>query len=160
MQTCPGSYCSLGKSTLRASAKLLVFSSFFVFLIVMPTVATDPEDAAADVVSTAFLQVRQAAHLSKLDKMGRNTFREKACKQDLRFPPGLINDVTYETSDPERLPESAQRLATWLDTGKTAARVGLGVCLLDGSAQGRPKFSVFIATYESRWTSFWRIFWD
>jgi hypothetical protein len=97
----------------------LIFSALLVFLIVVPTAASDQEDAAADAVAAAFLQVRQAAHLSKLERMGRNTFREKVCKQDMRFPSGWINDVAYETSDPARLPESAQRLATWPDTGKT-----------------------------------------
>jgi hypothetical protein len=92
--------------------------------------------------------------------MGRNTFREKACNQDMRFPSVWINDVVYETADPAHLPESAQRLATWPDSTKVAARFGLGVYLLSSSSPGQPKYSVLVATYESRWTSFWRIFWE
>jgi hypothetical protein len=137
-----------------------IFPALLIFLIVVPTVASDQEDVAADAVAAAFLQVRQAAHLSKLERMGRNTFREKVCKDDRRFPSGWINDVLYETSDPAHLPESAQRLATWPDTGKTAARFGLGICLLSSTSSGQRKYTVLIATYESQWTSFWRIFWE
>lgn len=150
--------CLRGGSIPRSMTKL-IFSALLIFLIVVPTAASDQEDAAADAVATAFLQVRQAAHLSKLERMGRNTFREKVCKQDMRFPSGWINDVVYETSDPAHLLESAQRLATWPDSSKTAARFGLGVCLLSSSS-GQAKYSVLIATYESRRTSFWRIFWE
>jgi hypothetical protein len=71
----------------------LIFPALLIFLIVVPSVASDQEDAAADAVATAFLQVRQAAHLSKLERTGRNTFRQKACNQDMRFPSGWINDV-------------------------------------------------------------------
>jgi hypothetical protein len=103
--------CLCGGSFQRSMTKL-IFSALLIFLIVVPTAASDQEDAAADAVAAAFLQVRQAAHLSKLERMGRNTFREKACKQDMRFPFGWINDVVYETSDPAHLPDPAQRLAT------------------------------------------------
>jgi len=151
--------CLRGGSIRRSMTKL-IFSALLIFLIVLPTAASDQEDVAADAVATAFLQVRQAAHLSKLERMGRNTFREKVCKQDMRFPSGWINDVVYETSDPAHLPESAQRLATWPDSSKVAARFGLGVCLLRSSSPGQPKYSVLIATYEPRRTSFWRIFWE
>jgi hypothetical protein len=51
-------------------------------------------------------------------------------------------------------------LATWPDSGKTAARFGVGVCQLDSSSVASLKYSILIATYESRWTSFTRIFWD
>jgi hypothetical protein len=78
----------------------------------------------------------------------------------MRFSSGLILDVVYQTDDPAHLPESAQRLATWPDTSKTASRFGVGVCLLNGSSSGQPQYSILIATYESRSTSFWRIFWD
>lgn len=138
----------------------LIFSASLIFLIVSPTVASDQEDTAADSIAAAFLQARQAAHLSKLERMGRNTFREKVCKQDMRFASGLIIDVVYQTSDPAHIPESAQRLATWPDNSKTAARFGVGVCLLDSSSPGPPKYSILIATYESRWNSFVRFFWD
>ncbi|HYL64035.1 MAG TPA: hypothetical protein VE077_15575 [Candidatus Methylomirabilis sp.] len=77
-----------------------------------------------------------------------------------RMPSGWINAVDYETFDPAELPESARRLARWLDTGKAASRFGIGVSMLSGSSPAHPKYSVLIATYESRWTSFWRIFWE
>ena len=134
--------------------------ALLIFLVVLPMVATNQEDAAADAVAAAFVQARQAAYLSKLERMGRNTFREKVCKQDMRFASGLISDVLYQTSDPAHIPESARRLATAPDTSKTAARFGLGLCSLNNSSVGQPKYSVLIATYESRSASFWRIFWD
>jgi hypothetical protein len=137
----------------------LILYAWLVFLLVVPTVASDREDAAADAVAAAFNQARQTAHLSKLERMGKNAFREKICRRDMRFASGLINDVVYETSDPAHLPESAFRLAAWPDRGKAAVRFGVGVCLVNDSP-GPPKYSVLIATYESRWTSFWRVFWD
>ena len=143
----------------RCTAKL-IFSALLIFLTVSATAATDQEDATADSVSAAFLQARQAAHLSKLERMGRNMFRQKVCKQDMRFASGVIDDVVYQTSDPSLLPDSAQRLATWPDSGKIAVRFGVGVCRLDSSALGSPKYSILIVTYESRWTSFTRIFWE
>lgn len=143
----------------RCMAKL-VFSALFIFLTVSATAGSDQEDAAADSVSAAFLQARQAAHMSKLERMGRNTFREKVCKQDMRFTSGFINDVVYQTSDPSLLPDSAQRLAKWPDSGLTAARFGVGVCRLDNVSPGTSKYSVLIATYESRWNSFVRFFWE
>lgn len=144
----------------RSSVNRLVPSVFLIFLAILPTFASDQEDAAADVVSAAFMQARQAAHLSKLKRMGRNTFREKVCRRDMRFSPGLILDVVFQTDDPGNMPESARRLATWPDTSKTASRFGVGVCLLNGSSPGQPQYAVLIATFESRWISFWRIFWD
>ncbi len=78
----------------------------------------------------------------------------------MRFASGLIIDVVYETLDPAHLPESAQKLATWPDTSHTAARFGVGVCLLKGNSLGQPTYTVLIATYESRWDSFLRFFWD
>ena len=75
----------------------LILSALLICLVVSHTVATDQEDVAADSVAAVFLQARQAAHLSKLERMGRNTFREKVCKQDMRFASGLINDVVYES---------------------------------------------------------------
>ncbi len=131
-----------------------------IFLVALAVLASDQEDAAADTVAAAFMQARQTAHLSKLERMSRNGFREKVCKQDMRFPSGLIKDVAYQTSDPAFLPESAQRLATWPDTSKAAARFEIGVCSLKSGSLGQPKYSVLIATYESRAVSFWRIFWD
>jgi hypothetical protein len=143
-----------------SSVSKFVPSILLIFLIMLPTFASDQEDAAADVVSAAFMQARQAAHLSKLTRMGRNTFREKVCKRDMRFSYGLILDVIYQTDVPAHLPEPAQRLATWPDTSKTASRVAVGVCFMNGKSPGSPQYSVLIATYESRRTSFWRIFWD
>ena len=117
---------------------------------------------AADAVATAFLQVRQTAHRTPVEtgKNGSKHLSGKAMQAGHALPVGWINDVVYETSDPAHLPESAQRLATWPDSSKVAARFGLGVCLLRSSSPGQPKYSVLIATYEPRRTSFWRIFWE
>jgi hypothetical protein len=131
-----------------------------IFPAALFTIASDQEDSAADDVAAAFVQARQAAHLSKLERMGRNTFRKQVCKQDMRFPSGVIDDVRYQTSDPAHIPESAQRLATLPDTSKIAARFGLGVCSVNGGSAGQPKYSILVATYESRSNSFWRIFWE
>jgi len=68
-------------------------------LVVSHTVATDQEDVAADSVAAVFLQARQAAHLSKLERMGRNTFREKVCKKDMRFA-FRLNQLTLSTKRP------------------------------------------------------------
>jgi hypothetical protein len=133
-----------------------ILSLLLIFLTVSATVASDQEDAAADAVVSAFAQARQAAHLPKLERMGRNKFREKVCNRDMRFASGIIRNVVYETSDPTQMPESAQRLATWPDAYQVAARFGVGVCLLNDG--GQPKFSVLIATYESPWNSFLRFF--
>jgi hypothetical protein len=137
-----------------------ILSMLFCFLIVLSSAASDQEDIAADAVIAAVAQARQAAHLSKLESMGRNTFRQKVCQQDNRMPSGWINSVDYRTSDPSHLPESAQRLATQPDTSKIAARLGVGVCIVPGGSVGQPRYSVLVAIYESRWTSFWRIFWE
>ncbi len=145
---------------MKAYSRLLISSGLLMAIFAFPTVASEQEDAAADAVTAAFMNARQAARLSKLERMGRNAFREKVCKHDMRFPSGLINDVLYQTSDPAQLPESAQRLATSPDTSKTAARFGVGVCLVKPASLGQPTYSVLIATYESRLTSFWRIFWE
>jgi hypothetical protein len=131
-----------------------------IFLALLPIAASSQEDAAADAVATAFLQARQAAHLSKLERMGRNTFRQKVCSQDMRLPSGWINDVAYETFDPADLPELAKRLARTPPSYKIASRFGIGVCMVNGVSPGSPKFSVLIALYEPRWTSFRRIFWE
>jgi len=120
----------------------------------------EQDDKAADAVSATFVEARQAAHLSKLEQMDRNPFRQQVCKHDLRLPSGWINDVQYETSDPARLPDSAQRLAKSLDSYKVAARFGVGVCSLGTDSSGHVIYSVLIATYESRWMSFWRILWE
>jgi hypothetical protein len=143
-----------------ACVRKLIPVTLLILFALMSTAASHQDCAAADAVASAFMQARQAAHLSQLDRMGRNTFRKKVCKQDMRFSSGLIKDVVYQTSDPAQIPESAQRLATWPDTSKTAARFGVGVCSLNTNSVGQPKYSVLIATYESRSASFWRIFWD
>lgn len=143
-----------------SSMKKLICCTLLVFLMVLLAVASDQEDAAADAVATAFLKARQTAHLSKLERMRGNTFREKVCKRDTRFPSGLIDDVVYETFARADLPEPARRLAAWPDTSKIPARFGIGVCAQSTDQLGRPKYSVLIATYESVWTSFLRIFWE
>ena len=138
--------------------KKLIPCALLILLAVLPTVAADQEDAAADAVAAAFAQARQAAHLSKLERLGRNKFREKVCKQDMRFASGLIKTVRYETFDPAQIPESAQRLATETYASTIPARFGVGVCAVKSSSAGQPKYSVLIATYESRSASFWRTF--
>jgi hypothetical protein len=133
---------------------LLSILLFFVMGLLTPS--ADREDAAGDAVAAAFIQARQTAHLSNLERMGRNTFHQQACQQDMRLPSGEIDDIAYRTFDPAHLPKSAQRLASSPDTYKTAARFGVGVCVLGTGSAGRPNYTVFIATYESRWISFWR----
>jgi hypothetical protein len=54
-----------------SSVRKLVPLVFLIFLIILPTFASDREDAAADVVSAAFMHARQAAHLSKLKTNGQ-----------------------------------------------------------------------------------------
>lgn len=56
----------------------------------------------------------------------------------MRFPSGLIENVTYETSDLNKLSDEAQRLATKPDSGKTAALFGVGVCLIKTNFLGQP----------------------
>jgi hypothetical protein len=129
-------------------------------LVPVFAVASKPDDTAADAIALAFVQARKAAHLSDLTRIDRNTFGEKVCKHDLRMPSGIIKDVQYETSDPARLPDAARQLATSPDAYKVTARFGVGVCSLGADSSGKIRYSVLIATYESRWTSFWRIFWD
>jgi hypothetical protein len=131
--------------------------AFWVFLLVLqPAAATHDEDVASDAVATAFMQTRTARHLPKLERMGRNKFREKVCKKDTRFAAGLINDTAYETSNPAELPDAAQKLAVQRYAVTVPARFGVGVCLSNNSRT--PTYSVLIATYESRWNSFWRTF--
>src|SRR5580658_8517014 len=139
--------------------KKSILCVLLILLAALPAAATNQEDAAADAVATAFAQARQAAHLPQLERMSGNKFREKVCKQDMRFASGLIKIVRYETSDPAQIPESAQRLATETYQTTMPARFGVGVCVVSsGSAAGQPKYSVLIATYESRSASFWRTF--
>jgi hypothetical protein len=140
--------------------RTLLSLGLLISILGAPTVVFSQEVAAADAVAVAFVNARQGAGLSKLKRMGRNTFGDKICKHDMRFPSGLINSVSYQTSEPSILSESAQRLAVAVDTGKTAARFGIGVCLVTPTSAGQPVYSIFIATYESRPTSFWRIFWE
>lgn len=130
--------------------------------LLAPLVATGskPDDASADAVADAFVEARESSHLPRLTRMGRNVFGEKICAHDMRMPSGLINDVLYETSAPAHLSDAARKLATSPDSYRVAARFGIGVCSLGPDASGKMSYSVFIATYESRWTSFWRIFWE
>jgi len=121
---------------------------------------SQPDDTTADAVAAAFVKARQSAHLSKLTRIGRNPFGEKICKHDMRMGSGLIEDVLYETADPTLLPDVAQNLAEAPDRYRVTARFGIGVCRLSPDASGKTSYSIFIATYESRWTSFWRIFWE
>ena len=136
--------------------KLISFILLFV-VVASPSVANEQEDVAADGVAAAFVQARQAAKLPKLERMGRNKFREKICKNDMRFASGLISDVKYETSSPGDLPDAARELAGWNHSGAVATRFGVGVCEVSG-ADGGKKFSVIIVLYESRWESFLRAF--
>jgi hypothetical protein len=157
---CYDRMCLCGNRVTQQGMTKLTFYPLLIFLLALPSVASDREDKAADTVAAAFIQARQAAHVSKLERMGRNTFRKRVCEQDMRMPSGWINEVVYQTADLANLPESARQLASQPDAYKTAARFGVGVCLLTSSPGERPRFSVLIATYESRWTSFWRIFWE
>jgi hypothetical protein len=122
--------------------------------------ASQQEDVGADTAASAFVNIRAAAGLPKLNRIGRNVFRKQACTHDLRFPSGLIKNVVYETSNPDQLPEAARQLAVGSDSGKTAARFGIGVCSMKTNPPGQPVYSIIIATYESRSSSFWRIFWN
>jgi len=133
----------------------------FVLLAAIAVFASPQEDKAADSVATAFMQARDQAHLSKLERMGGNIFREKVCKHDLRFASGAILTAQYQTSDPGNLPEVAQRLAVHRDDGyRVTTRFGIGVCSFGRDKSGQSVYSVLIATYESRWNSFLRIFWE
>jgi hypothetical protein len=152
--------CGTLIDTTKTQMNKLIRFTLLIFLVTLAVVASDQEDAAADAVAKAFLQARQAAHLSKLERMGRNTFRKRVCKHDDRMPSGWINEVAYETFDLAELPDSAQRLASSPDSYKIASRFGIGVCMVSDNSAGRPRYSVLIATYESRLTSFWRIFWE
>jgi hypothetical protein len=136
----------------------LIPCALLILLAALPAAGTNQQDAAADSVAAAFAQARQAAHLPKLERMSGNKFREKVCKQDMRFASGLIKIVRYETFDPAQIPESAQRLAKETYQTTTPARFGVGVCVATDSPANQPKYSVLIATYESRSASFWRTF--
>jgi hypothetical protein len=133
----------------------------FALLAAVLTFAANPQDVAADAVAKAFTNTRLAAHLPPLSRMGRNTFGDKVCQHDFRMSSGNIDLVRYETSDPSQLPEAAQKLAIRTDDGyRKPVRYGVGVCVFATTAGGSPRFSVLIATYESRWESFLRIFWE
>jgi hypothetical protein len=125
----------------------------------MAVFASQQEDRAADSVAAAFVQARDAAHLSKLARMGGNSFREKVCKHDLRFASGVILTAQYQTSDPGHLPKVAQQLAVHPDDGyRVTTRFGVGVCAVGQDPSGKTVYSVLIATYESPWNSFLRFF--
>lgn len=145
------------RSFLRYSLCVLILS---MGPLCLPNFASQREDTAADAVAKAFVNARQSAHLPTLRRMGRNIFRKQVCQHELRFPAGLINDVPYDTSNPAQLPELARRLAVASDAGKTTVRFAVGVCFARMNSLGQPIYSVVIATYESRGTSFWRIFWE
>ena len=141
--------------------KTFVAVGAFVLLASMTVFASQQEDRAADSVAAAFVQARDAAHLSKLGRMDGNAFREKVCKHDLRFASGLILTVQYQTSDPDHLPGVAQRLALRLDDGyRVTTRFGVGACAVGQEPSGKTVYSVLIATYESPWNSFLRFFWE
>jgi len=77
--------------------------------------------------------------------------RNKVCQHDFQIPSGNIDLVRSETSDPSLLPGAAQKLAIRPDAGYCkAVRYGIGVCALATSTGSSPRFSVLIATYESR----------
>jgi hypothetical protein len=141
---------------LKAASLALVASQF----TQVAATQSKPDDTNADAVAAAFVDARQVAHLSKLTRMDRNPFGEKICKHDMRMPSGLISDVLYETSDPAHLSDAARKLATSPDSYRIIARFGVGVCSLGSDSSGRVRYSVFIAIYESRWASFWRVFWE
>jgi hypothetical protein len=125
-------------------------------LIPLAAIASQPDDKAADAVSSAFIEARQAAHQSKLNRIGGNRFRRQVCKHDLRMPSGLITDVLYVTADPAHLSEAARRLAASSVGYRDVARFGVGVCSHGPDSSGKVTYSVLIATYCSRWGSFWR----
>lgn len=131
---------------------LLVFAAIAVS-------AANQENAAADQVALAFAQARGAAHLPNISRIGQNAFHKQACG-DRRFADGLILDVTYKTTDPGTLPEPARKLAARPDRDKTTARFGVGACLVGNDSTGQPEYNMIIATYESRWNSFWHAFWE
>jgi hypothetical protein len=130
-----------------------------VVLLALPVAASIREDTSADAIASAFLQARDAAQLPKISRMGRNAFRKQACS-DRRFADGLILDVTYKTTDPGTLPEAALKLAARADGDKVTARFGVGVCFVGNDSASQPEYNAIIATYESRWNSFWHAFWE
>ena len=137
------------------------FAILCVLFILVAAVGADRQQAAAEAVARAFNNMRGSAHLPPLEQMGRNTFGGKVCAHDLRMPSGNIDLVRYDTSDPASLPDAAQKLALKPDDGyRKALRFGIGVCALPSGPNGSPQFSVLIATYESRWMSFVRIFFE
>jgi hypothetical protein len=141
--------------------KTLVVIGAFVLLASMVVFASQHEDKVADSVAAAFVQARDAAHLSTLKRMDGNIFREKVCKHDLRFASGVILTTQYKTSDPSHLPEVAQQLAVHLDDGyRVTTRFGVGACAVGQESSGKNVYSVLIATYESPWNSFLRFFWE
>jgi hypothetical protein len=79
----------------------------------------------------------------------------------MRFASGVILTAQYQTSDPSHLPDVAQQLAVHPDDGyRVTTRFGVGVCAVGQDPSGKPTYSVLIATYESHWNSFLRIFWE
>jgi type II secretory pathway pseudopilin PulG len=141
--------------------KTLVVIAALVLLASMAVFASQQEDRAADSVAAAFVQARDAARLSKLERMDGNTFREKVCTHDLRFASGVILTAQYQTSDPGNLPEVAQQLAVHPDDGyRVTNRFGVGACAVGQEPSGKTVYSVLIATYESPWNSFLRFFWE
>ncbi len=141
--------------------KPLAITAAFALVASVAVFASQQEDRAADSVAAAFVQARSAAHLSKLERIGGNSFRQKVCKHDLRFASGLILTAQYQTSDPGHLPEAARQIAIHPDDGyRVTARYGIGVCAVGPDSSGQIMYSVLIATYESRWNSFLRIFWE
>jgi hypothetical protein len=139
--------------------RALALTGAFVFLAAIAVFASPQEDKAADSVAAAFVQARDTAHLSKLGRIGGNTFHDKVCKHDLRFASGVILTAQYQTSDPGDLPEAAQHLAVHPDDGyRVTTRFGVGVCAVGQGSSDKTTYSVLIATYESRWNSFRRIF--
>jgi hypothetical protein len=85
--------------------KIFFLGAAFVLFACIAVFASHQENRAADSVAAAFMQAREAAHLPKLKRMGGNTFREKVCKNDLRFASGLILTAQYQTSTPDVCPK-------------------------------------------------------
>jgi hypothetical protein len=154
--------CGTQLSAQRAAVPVLNVGSANVVGGEMPAFRfpSKQEDAAADSVAVAFAKARDAAHLTKLERMGRNGFRANVCKNDDRFDSGVIDVVRYQTTEPAQLPDAAQNLALHTDHGdEIAARFGVGTCAAGADSSGRSLYSVIIVTYASRWNSFLR-FWD
>jgi hypothetical protein len=125
--------------------KSFVIRVALILLAPIAVIASQPEDRAADSVAAAFMQTRAAAQFSKLERIGRNPFREKVCRNDLRFASGLVLTAQYQTVEPSQLPERARELALHRDDGyRVTTRFGVGVCATGHDPSGPVVYSVLI----------------